>query len=203
MRILIDARLYGLENSGIGRYLINLVREIAKQDSINNYSILLKDRYFNELNLPKNWTKIRADFGHYSFVEQFRLPQIIRSEKPDLIHFPHFNIPIFIKSKYVVTIHDMTMHKQGINATNQPLPVYLFKRLPYKFVFRSAVLNSKKVIVPTNVVKEEVVKYYKIDPKKIDVIYEGLDEKYIYGKKMSREMDVLVKYKLVNKNYFL
>ena len=34
MKILIDARLYGLENAGLGRYINNLVEELAKIEDI-------------------------------------------------------------------------------------------------------------------------------------------------------------------------
>jgi len=42
MKIVIDARLYGLENAGIGRYLINLINQIKKIDKRNNYYLLLR-----------------------------------------------------------------------------------------------------------------------------------------------------------------
>ena len=67
MRILIDGRLYGLENAGLGRYLINLVNELGKLDAKNNYVLLLRKKYFDGLSLPSNWRKVLADFGHYGF----------------------------------------------------------------------------------------------------------------------------------------
>ena len=30
-----------------------------------------------------------------------------------------------------------------------------------------------KIIVPSNAVKDEIVKFYKINPKKVEVTYEG------------------------------
>jgi glycosyltransferase involved in cell wall biosynthesis len=202
MKILIDARMYGLEHSGIGRYLIGLVRELEKLDTQNIFIILLRNKYFNELKLPENWKKVLADFRHYTITEQIKLPLIITKEKPDLIHFPHFNIALLSKSKCVVTIHDMTMHKQGLLATNLPLPLYLIKRIPYKIVFSWAVKHSVKVIVPSKTVKDDIVSYFKINPDKIAVIHEGFGVNYIVGKAASREMEILAKYGLVNKNYF-
>lgn len=202
MKILIDARMYGLEHTGIGRYLINLVQEISGMDNNNSYVILLKKKYINELKLPKNWKKVIADFRHYTLAEQIRLPLIINKEKPDLVHFPHFNVPVLSGSKFLVTIHDMTMHTQGIKATTLSLPFYLLKRIPYKLSFRYAVMNSLKIIVPSETVKAEIVNYYKVNPDKIKVIYEGFNTNYIVGKETSREMEILAKYGLVNKNYF-
>jgi len=175
MRILIDGRLYGLENAGLGRYLINLVDGLSKSDSKNNYVILLRKKYFDTLVLPRNWKKVRADFRHYSFTEQFKLPLLIQKEKPDLVHFPHFNIPIFYFGKFVVTIHDMLMHEStGVAATTLPRFQYFIKRLGYRFVFDSAVRRANKIIVPSRAVKDELVKFYLVPEQKVFVTYEGV-----------------------------
>ena len=50
MKIAIDARLYGLEHAGPGRYVKNLVDCLAKIDEKNNYVILLRKKYFDNLN---------------------------------------------------------------------------------------------------------------------------------------------------------
>jgi len=178
MKILIDARLYGLENAGLGRYLINLVGELTKLDSKNSYVILLRRKYFGELKLPDNWKKVEADYRHYSLAEQLKLPGIIKKEKPDLVHFPHFNVPVFFHGKYIVTIHDMLMHSSiGLDATTLPAPAYFLKRLGYRFVFDNAVKHALKVIVPSESVKNELVKFYKLPENKILVTYEGVDVK--------------------------
>ena len=177
MKILIDARLYGLENAGLGRYVMNLIKEICLLDSKNEYVFLLRKKYFETLDVPENCKKILADFRHYSFSEQISLTNLFKNIKPDLVHFPHFNVPIFFKGKYIVTIHDLLMHKQvGLKATTLPPFFYFIKRLGYKFVFRNAVLNARQIIVPTNVVKKEIEDYYQVQSDKIKVVYEGFDE---------------------------
>lgn len=178
MKILIDGRLYGLENAGLGRYLINLISELAKLDSKNNYTILLRKKYFDELNLPENWHKVLVDFRHYSLAEQVKLSSIISVYKPDVVHFPHFNVPFFFKGNFVVTIHDMLMHKfKGLSATTSPWPIYFLKQIIYKNVFRKGVMSSRNIIVPSNTVKKELVDYYNLDDGKVKVILEGYDEK--------------------------
>ena len=177
MRIVIDGRFYGLENAGLGRYLTNLVSELTKIDSDNEYVLLLRKKYFDSLSLPKNWKKVLADFRHYSLKEQLLLPGIVQKENPDLVHFPHFNVPVTFNGKYVVTIHDLLMHKQiGLSATTLPAPIYFFKRLAYRFVFDTAVRKSRAIIVPSFAVKNELEKLYKDVSNKINVSYEGLDE---------------------------
>lgn len=194
MRILLDARFYGLENGGLGRYTMNLVGQLAKIDRKNNYIILLRKKYFNRLNLPNKWQKVLTDFRHYTLLEQTKLPAIISSYKPDIVHFPHFNMPLLYKGKFIVTIHDMIMHKsKGKEATTLPAFLYLIKRLGYKYVFTNAVKGASKIIVPSKTVKKELADYYKIEKQKIIVTHEGFDEKI---RESNKKEAVLEKYKL-------
>lgn len=212
MKILIDARMYGLEHSGIGRYLINLIDNLKIIDKENRYILLLRKKYFqpdaqhplneNSLKTLANWKKVLADFKHYTLEEQIRLPLIIKKENPDLVHFPHINIPIFYRRPFVVTVHDMTMHRQGTEATTLPLYKYYLKRVPYRFAFRQAVVKSKKIFTPSEYVKAELVNYFKVNPDKIVVTYEGYNIDYLVEKAAGRELETLAKYKLANKDYF-
>lgn len=176
MRITIDGRLWGLENAGLGRYVINLV-EGLKADRKNDYSILLRKKYFNSLKFPDNWKTVLADFHHYGVSEQLKLPGIISATKPDIVHFPHFNVPLLYKGKFVVTIHDILMHKQkGFEATTLPAPVYLLKRLGYRTIFDYAVNKSAKIIVPSLAVRDEILDEYKTEKSKISVVAEGVSD---------------------------
>ena len=175
MRIIIDARLYGLENAGLGRYVINLISELQKIDINNEYFVLLRRRYFNRLKFKNNWKKVLVDINHYSLKEQIKLPKIIKDLKPDLVHFLHFNVPVFYNGEFIVTIHDLLMHKQkGLEATTLTPSRYFIKRLGYKFIFGSAVKKAARIIVPSQAVKDEVCYYYKLSPEKVIVTYEGV-----------------------------
>lgn len=197
MKIFIDARLYGLENAGIGRYLINLVKYL-KKDTKDKYVILLDEKHEN-LKLPPNWEKITTNARVYSLKEQIEIPSLIKRSGADLVHFPHFNVPLFWNGKFMVTIHDMTMHWQKRSASKLPLVIYLFKRIPYKLVFKKAVKKSKKIIVPTESVRNEISKYYSVRKEKFSVIYEGVGE----FKSGANETSVLRKYNLQKDKYFI
>jgi glycosyltransferase involved in cell wall biosynthesis len=115
-----------------------------------------------------------------------------------MVHFPHFNVPALYKGKYVVTVHDMTMHRQGKVASKLPLPVYFLKRLPYKFIFRKAIQNSKKIIVPSKSVKRDLMDYFGVEKEKVCVTYEGVDEGISPGNE-----NLYNKYGLKGEKYFL
>lgn len=173
MNILIDARLYGPKHTGNGRYTQELINNLAKIDSKNTYFLLLRLEDYENLRLPSNFVKVLSDFKHYSFVEQFKLPFILYKLKPDIVHFPHFNVPLLYFGRFIVTIHDMIMHKfKGGTATTRGFIGYWLFRIGYHLAFAKAVYRSQKIIVPSEFVKNEIIKFYKVSKKKIHAIYE-------------------------------
>lgn len=179
MRILIDGRMYGLEYAGIGRYVVNLVEALAEIDKKNHYSIFLRKKYFAELNLSQNWKGVLVDIPHYSLEEQVRLPIFLKKEKPDLVHFPHFDIPVFYTGKFIVTIHDLIKHtSKGAETTTKQPWFYWLKYLGYKLIFGQAVKRAAKILVPSKSVKEELRSRHNLSEGKIVVTYEGVDKNY-------------------------
>jgi len=174
---------------------------LAKLDKNNQYVLLLRKKYFDELKFPSNFKKILTDFRHYSFIEQIKLPIIIYREKADLVHFPHFNVPVFYFGKFVVTVHDLLMHKFKDGAvTTLPRPFYFIRRLGYNLSFWKVMNFAKVILVPTKAIKKDIVNHYKINPDRIKITYEGYTPKK-KTKKLSTKK-VLTKFGLVNKKYF-
>lgn len=182
MRLGFDARL--INESGIGRYIRNLLDNLSKIDQKNEYFILLKKKDIDKFNFGGNFQKIEADFGWYSVSEQINLPKILSDLNLDLVHFPHFNVPVFYKSKFVVTIHDL-IHQHFImkRATTLDPLTYKIKQIGYNEVFRNAVKKSQKILVPSGFVKNQLLNEWKVDKEKIIVTYEGVDEKILTIKK--------------------
>lgn len=177
MRIAIDARMYGTEYTGVGRYIKNLIDNLQKIDRQNNYTVLLRKKYFETLRLASNFEKVLADFDHYGFKEQILLPKILNQISPHLVHFPHFNVPLLYRGKFVVTIHDAIMSKQkGKDATTRNRYFSKVKRFGYNTAFNYALKNSEAIIVPSKFSKDELSKNLKVDSQKIKVIYEAVDE---------------------------
>ena len=159
-KIVIDARLSGLKHAGIGRYTQMLVEHLS-------------DLRFTIYDLRI----ISPDIKHYTLAEQLQMPGILNKENPDLVHFPHFNVPLFYNKPFIVTIHDLLWHDQvGTTATTLPAWIYWLKYLAYRIVLRHAVLKSKAIIVPSNWVKEKIEERFPAAEGKIKVIYEGVTE---------------------------
>lgn len=189
MRICIDARFYGNENGGLGRYTMQLLKQIGSLDDSNSYFVLLREKYYKSETFPSNFQKVLCEIPHYSLEEQLVLPFLILSLKVDLVHFPHFNVPVLYFGKKVVTIHDLLMHQGvGKKATTLPSWKYYLKRLGYRFVFDSAIKSACRIIVPSKFVMDEIMGVYLKAKDKSLVVYEGVTNlpKVNVGKKVGK-----------------
>jgi glycosyltransferase involved in cell wall biosynthesis len=120
-----------------------------------------------------------CDALHYSLKEQIFLPLQLIKLKPDLVHFPHFNVPILYFGKYIITIHDLIKHvSKGRETTTRNPFLYWLKYFGYQIVFLSAVKRASKILVPSEWVKKELAKEYHLDPGKIVVTYEGAGREF-------------------------
>ncbi len=198
MKIVIDGRMYS--ESGIGRYIRNLIGGLQKLDKNNQYFILHVLGDYNTLVYHNNFNKVLADFKWYGISEQIRLPKLLSSLKPDLVHFPHFNLPLFYKSKFVVTIHDLIHQHFRMDRVTRLNPlVYRLKQLGYNKVFQNAITKSAKILVPSSYVKDLLTSDWHLDSKKIQVTEEAVDEKILtIAKVMSKEKckKILTKFKI-------
>ncbi len=171
-KIGVDARMYGNEQTGIGNYIKYLIKYLAKFDQENEYRIFLLEPEYSRFILPgKNFKKIKVSSHWYSWPEQIILPFQFKKEKLDLMHFPHFNTPIFYFGKRVMTIHDLTPKFFPGHKMNS-----IFRRIGFWLVFCFGIKKAKKVIVPSQATKNDIIKYFKTKPEKIEVIYEGSSE---------------------------
>lgn len=178
MRIGIDARFYGAGSKGLGRYTQKLIEKLEKiSEEGNEFFIFLKKENWDEYQ-PKNpkFTKVLANFHWYSWSEQWHMPKLLKRYNLDLVHFPHFNVPILYQRPFVVTIHDLILlHYPTIKGTTLTPIFYWFKFLVYKIVIYLAIKKSQHVIAVSKFTKKDILQNYNIANEKISVTYEAAD----------------------------
>lgn len=186
MKIVIDARMY--QESGIGRYIRNLIGQLQEIDQENEYSILHLEKDLHGLNYTDNFQGIGADFGWYGMTEQIRLPKLLESLKADLVHFPHFNVPLLYRGKFVVTIHDLIhQHFSMKRATTHGVLLHKIKQVGYKKVFKNAVSRSENILAPSDYVRRLLVGEWNTDQNKVIVTPEAVDEGILERVQMSND----------------
>ncbi len=201
-RIGIDARFYGSVGKGLGRYTQKLIEHLEKIDSENQYFVFLRRENFDEYVPSKsNFQKVLADYQWYSFSEQLFFPKLLNSYKLDLMHFPHFNVPILYFRKFVITIHDLILLHFPTKRASTLAPIfYWLKFCAYKLVIWSAIIRSQKIIAVSEFTKKDILSQYSIVEKKIVITYEACEKSL--QKNLSSSEKILKKYGIM-KPYLL
>jgi glycosyltransferase involved in cell wall biosynthesis len=173
MRIGIDARLAGTENAGIGRYVEELLRALLAEPSAHTWIIFLeKAKQLPWLVASDRVKLVIVPIRHYTLREQFAMPSVFARERLDLLHVPHFNVPLLYRGKFVVTIHDLLWHEmRDPRATTLSPSMYLLKYHAYRLVAEHAMKSAQIVVVPSEHVKTIVEKF---PHRRIDVVFNGL-----------------------------
>ena len=174
MRIGIDARMLG-EGAGIARYLEQLIFHLQQRDPAHEYVLFLTRVNWDLVTIPNpRFTKVLANIDWYTFEEQYAFPRIIRKAKVDLMHFPHFNIPIFYRQPFVVTIHDLTMfHYPRLDASTWGPVVHYIKDKVHRWVIGRAVKNAQHIITTTQFTAQDIVTTCSVLIEKMTVTYQA------------------------------
>ncbi len=168
MKIGIDARMYGKNQSGIGTYIKNITDHIFELDNENDYYLFLLEPVYSQYLPPnKRIHKIKATSHWYSYAEQTNFLNQINKQKLDLMHFPHFNAPILYSGKRIHTIHDITPkffpgHKQKS----------WFRKKAYELTIKTSLKKSTKILTISNHTKNDLIKYFNV--KKDNIIVNNL-----------------------------
>ncbi|MBA4336500.1 hypothetical protein C0416_01870 [bacterium] len=194
MKIGIDCRIYSSKFTGIGRYVYELVHRISKLDQTNQYVLFFNNPEFDEFTPPaNNFKKILVDAPIYSLKEQTSFLKAINKENLDLMHFTHFNAPIFYGKPSIVTIHDLTLSFFPGKKKRSFL-----HRIGYYLTLRSVVKKAKKVITISENSKKDLLEITRIPEEKISIIYQGVGEEFAPIKDKKRIESTLGKYKIEN-----
>jgi glycosyltransferase involved in cell wall biosynthesis len=171
VRIGIDGRK--LHDFGIGTYIRNLLRELAKLDHDTEYVILSRpDDDVAVRALGANFRPVAETAGNYSLSEQIAIPRTLRREKVDLFHAPHYVLPPLVRCPSVVTIHD---------CIHLMFPQYLPNRWALGYARTSismAAKRSTRVLTVSESSKRDILRFVDVPPDNIDVIYNSYDDRF-------------------------
>ena len=170
MRIAIDARK--LHDFGIGTYVRNLVRGLARTDREHSYVLLCRPGdvpFVRELG-PQFEPLIERS-GNYSVREQFSVPLALRRARVQLFHAPHYVVSPLTSSPFVVTIHD---------CIHLRFPQYLPNRAAYYYARAMMTMAARRahlVLTVSQASKDDILHFLKVPSSKVEVIYNAIDER--------------------------
>lgn len=169
---------------GVESYFRNLVSSLQAVDTTNDYSLICSERYFASFllknphfePLPCSFAKpsplwyLRAAIRHATPIDI--LSPYVNRLKVDIIHHP-FSIlqPIHHKIPSVLTFHDMQHEFFPENFSAYALQAR-------KKLWRPSADLATRIIAISSHAKQSLVEHFGIDPKKIDVVYNGYNDQF-------------------------
>jgi glycosyltransferase involved in cell wall biosynthesis len=176
MRIGIDARFYGPEESGLSRYIERLLKYLQTVDQVNEYIVFLRPVAKSWQPTNPRWRTVIVDVGWYSFKEQFLMPLIFLRAKLDLLHVPHFNFPILYPKKFVITFHDLILNEFTTERSSTLEPIWFkIKMAAYRFDVNQAIRRASRILTVSQHSETQLHKKYPVSIGKTTVTYESVD----------------------------
>ena len=119
-------------------------------------------------------------------------------DNPDVLFVPAHTLPLIRKPglKTVVTVHDL-------GSEYLPSMHQLKQQLYLGFMQKFQLKTATKIIAVSKATKEDLIKRVGIDPKKVNVVYEGYDKDLFKPVKGDTLVNSLRQYKLKPQEYFL
>jgi len=180
---------------GVGQYAYNLLLNLSRLDSQNQYIVYLKNQPASDFpQSTPNW-QYRV-FGPQKLWSRLALPLYLffQNEKLDLFFSPSHYSPLFCTCPTIPTIHDLGYLQFKSQFTKKDL---------YQLInwTKGSIKKAKHIITVSKFSQGEIEKTYSIDPTKISIAYNGVDTPPPIDSKTQQK--ILSDYNLKTNNYFL
>ena len=189
MIIGIDIRNIGKKRTGDEAVFFNLVKNLGKIDNVNNYKLFtdIQDAGIliditNRLGIgdKENFEIVSLSLnpspkgrGRNRFVWNFwTLPKYLRKNPVDVYHTQYIT-PFFMpkKVKIITTIHD-------ISFNFYPQLIKFADLFFLKLLIPLSLKRADKIIAVSEFTRSEIIKYYKINDKKVVCAYNAISEDF-------------------------
>src|SRR5687767_3715873 len=122
--------------------------------------------------LPPNFRLVVERSPLYSLRELTALSWKLLRLRLDLYHATHYVLPSFVPCRVVVTIHDII---------HLLYPEFLPNTLAFLYaqrMIRSSLQRGTRIIAVSQSTKADLQEHFDVDPGKIQVIHNGVEEEY-------------------------
>jgi glycosyltransferase involved in cell wall biosynthesis len=178
-RIALDLTALLPHETGVDRYMIQLVLHLGKVDQRNRYRVYVNWEDRNRLTglLPANFQVIplsgRPRLARFLF-QQVLLPVLAGWWGADVVHSPSFIMPMVRgRQSHVLTVHDMT----SFTLPNHHIP--LRRSLAYRQLLLWSIRRAHAITVPSRSTQEDIYHLIPELPRaRVKVIPAGIGEEF-------------------------
>jgi glycosyltransferase involved in cell wall biosynthesis len=164
--IVIDVR--HIRDFGIGTYIRNLVRALARLDRDNRYTLITKPQEAEEVaGLGPNFASSVYVRPETETIHHFTFPRFLRSFNADLYHIPLNSVPWWMPKPYVLTIHDMStlLFPEGQD----------FRHIVREERYRRGAMRASRVITVSHSTRRDIETVLRVPAERIRTIYSAPD----------------------------
>jgi glycosyltransferase involved in cell wall biosynthesis len=197
-RVLVDATAVPADRGALGRYVDGLVCALGEAGADLAVACQRADdekygRLVPSARVVAGPPAIAHRAARLAW-EQSGLPLVAQQVGADVIHGPHYSMPLRPGAPTVVTMHDLTFFTEP--DAHSPVT-----GTAYKAAIRTSARRATRLIVPSKATRDELVRALGADPTRIDVAYHGVDHKLFHQPSQAQTRQVSDRLGLHGKPY--
>ncbi|HEX5496083.1 MAG TPA: glycosyltransferase family 1 protein [Mycobacteriales bacterium] len=197
-RVLVDATAVPADRGGVGRYVDGLIAAMGAADVDFAIACQRTDtERFSRMAPQATVVPGPAAIAHRPprlAWEQTGLPLVAQQVGAQVLHSPHYTMPLRAGRPVVVTIHDATFFTQPNVHTAVKGPFF-------RSAIKTALHRAARCIVPSKATRDELVRELSADPTNIDVAYHGVDRDIFHVPTEAEKARVRARLGLPNTSY--
>jgi glycosyltransferase involved in cell wall biosynthesis len=170
MRIGIDATALPPQPFGAANYIVNLIQVLLRTDPTNDYVVFAKPLHVPLFEQRGRARVIRAPLATRILRiawEQTGLPWLAQQHRLDVLHSPHYTMPLAARCATVVTFHDMIffLHPE------MHLP---YKRLFFRTMIPWSARRADAVIAISQSTRADMLRLLNVQPERVFTVPYGI-----------------------------
>lgn len=171
MRVAFDLTAAPTRLAGAGHYMVELVSALARTGRIA-LDVLAKPVHVARVQQRAPTARVLESSSRIRPVrlawEQTGLPLRLRRLRPDVLHSPHYTMPMWSPVPVVVTFHDATFFTHP--ELHERVKVAFFRQS-----MRLAARRASRIVAVSETTRDGILAHLRVDPDRIDVVHEGVD----------------------------
>lgn len=199
-------RLFRSKKHGMDMVALELVRNLQKIDTVNEYVVFIKpDEDDKVIEETPNFKIVRLEGGAYPQWEQLALPKAAKEAGCDMLHCTSNTAPVFTDMPIITTLHDIIYMEssylkilRGSGSSYQK-----FGNVYRKLIIPKVVKKSRKIITVSHFEKNRIGAFFGMEGNpRLTAIYNGVSEHFKPVTDASELARVKAKYHLPDHYFF-
>jgi glycosyltransferase involved in cell wall biosynthesis len=175
-------RLFREKKHGMDMVALELIRNLQRIDSENEYFLFIKPDVDNAvITETANFHVIKLEGGFYPLWEQVALPQAAKKAGCQILHCTSNTAPVNTKIPLVVTLHDIIYMESSYLKIMQGSgsPYQKFGNAYRRMIVPKIVKKSRKIITVSHFEKNRIGEFFGIKgDQRLTAVYNGVSEHF-------------------------